>query len=92
MCMFRNFSRNLINALFLFSVVKIAKIKSREIWLRQNREIKYECVLPSISVKMRWRRLACISLKFIARYSNATKILTSLKNEENNFLIHRVNQ
>ena len=29
------------NALFLFSVIKIAKIKSREIWLRQNREIKY---------------------------------------------------
>ena len=29
------------NALFLFSAIKIANIKSREIWLRQNREIKY---------------------------------------------------
>ncbi len=34
-----NFAK--INALFLFSAIKIAKRKSREIWLRQNREIKY---------------------------------------------------
>ena len=29
------------NAFFLFSAMKFAKIKSHEIWLRQNREINY---------------------------------------------------